>query len=48
MKDTDNNNERINFENEDYYDRSGCGKIAAALVIIILFWIVVAVIGAFA
>lgn len=47
MTDYDNNNERISYENEDYYDRSGCGKIAAALVIILLFWVVVAIIGAF-
>lgn len=41
MKDPDNNDERINFENEDYYDRSGCGPIVAALLIIFLFWVVV-------
>lgn len=47
MKDSDNNNERISYENEDYYDRSGCGKIAAALIIIFLFWVVVGAIYLF-
>lgn len=35
-------NERIDIEpDEDYFDRSGCGPIAAALAIIALFLLVV-------
>ena len=37
----DDNNEIIDLENEDYYDRSGCGTIVAALAIIAMFWLVV-------
>lgn len=32
---------------DEYFDRSGCGKIAAAIVIIILFWVVVGAIYLF-
>lgn len=36
----ENDNERIDFDNKDYFDRSGCASIAAAMGIIALFWIV--------
>ena len=34
-------NERIDLASEEYFDRSGCGPMAAALAIIALFWLVV-------
>ncbi len=41
MTDYDNDNERISYENEDSFDRSGCAAIAAVLGFIALFWIIV-------
>lgn len=33
--------ERVDYDNEEYFDRSGCGPIASTLLIIFLFWVVV-------
>lgn len=43
----DYDNERIDIANEDYYDREGCGTIAAAMGIIALFWLVIGAIYLF-
>lgn len=40
-------NDRIDFDNEDYFDHSGCGPIAASLLIIFLFWAIVGAICLF-
>lgn len=45
MQDPDYQN--IIQEHEDYPDRSGCGPIAVALLIIFLFWVVVGAIYLF-
>lgn len=39
MKDY-NDNEKINFDTDDYFERSGCGSIVVTLLIIALFWLV--------
>lgn len=37
----ENNNEKIYFNNDEYFDRSGCGPLVVTLLIIFLFWVVV-------
>ena len=34
-------------DNQEYFDRSGCGSIAVTLLIIFLFWVVVGAIYLF-
>lgn len=38
---TDYDNERIDLENEEYFDRSGCGPIVAVLAVIVMSLLVV-------